>query len=152
MQADTSRWSGEGDFTGTLVAFLEALDDIVGIRVEDAPAGHAGTGYAFLSNEIYVGIAQRERVEPRRWFGVVPVRRRVRVPALTLAQLGARLAAAEGIGPPDYEDEGMLQYLRAERIRQPYQTRGVKLVELVRLYAVGHDDPRRRAAAPHPRP
>jgi hypothetical protein len=28
----------------------------------------------------------------------------------------------------------MLQYLRAERIVQPYQTRGLKLVELVRIY------------------
>jgi hypothetical protein len=28
----------------------------------------------------------------------------------------------------------MLQYLRAERIVPPYQTRGYKLVELVRLY------------------
>ena len=28
----------------------------------------------------------------------------------------------------------MLQYLRAERIVPPYQTRGYKLVELVRIY------------------
>jgi hypothetical protein len=151
MPADTSRWSGEGDFTGTLVACLEAMGDIDVIRVEDAPAGHAGSGYAFLSNEIYLGFARRERVEPGRWLGIVPVRRRVREPALTLAQLAERLAAVAGIGPPDYDDEGMLQYLRAERVRQPYQTRGVKLVELVRLYAVGHDDPRRAAAA-HSRP
>ena len=31
----------------------------------------------------------------------------------------------------------MLQYLRAERIVPPYQTRGYKLVELVRIYEVG---------------
>ena len=32
----------------------------------------------------------------------------------------------------------MLQYLRTERIIPPYQTRGYKLVELVRIYEVGH--------------
>jgi hypothetical protein len=47
------------------------------------------------------------------------------------------LAAAEGIGPPDYLDDGMIQYLRAERIVAPYQTRGVKVVEMVRLYPAG---------------
>ena len=31
----------------------------------------------------------------------------------------------------------MLQYLRTERIVPPYQTRGYKLVELVRLYEAG---------------
>jgi hypothetical protein len=30
----------------------------------------------------------------------------------------------------------MLQYLRTERIVPPYQTRGYKLVELVRIYEV----------------
>ena len=43
----------------------------------------------------------------------------------------------EGVGAPDYGDEGMLQYLRAERIIPPYQTRGYKLVEMVRVYEVG---------------
>ena len=41
------------------------------------------------------------------------------------------------IGAPDYADAGMIQYLRTERIVPPYQTRGYKLVELVRLYEVG---------------
>jgi hypothetical protein len=31
----------------------------------------------------------------------------------------------------------MLQYLRTERIVPPYQTRGYKLVELVRIYEAG---------------
>jgi len=31
----------------------------------------------------------------------------------------------------------MLQYLRTERIVPPYQTRGYKLVELVRVYEIG---------------
>ena len=47
------------------------------------------------------------------------------------------LTAAPEIGAPDYADEGLLQYLRAERVLPPYQTRGYKLVELVRLYEVG---------------
>jgi hypothetical protein len=38
------------------------------------------------------------------------------------------------VGPPDYADEGMLQYLRSQRIIPAYQTRGYKLVELVRIY------------------
>ena len=38
---------------------------------------------------------------------------------------------------PDYADDEMLQYLRTERIIPPYQTRGYKLVELVRVYEVG---------------
>ena len=39
--------------------------------------------------------------------------------------------------PADYADEGMIQYLRTERIIPPYQTRGYKLVELLRIYEVG---------------
>jgi hypothetical protein len=150
MQADTARWSGDGDFTRELVARLETFGEIALLRVEDAPASRAEAGYAFLSNEIYVGFSQREHRRPSRWLGIVPVQRRVRVPALTLGQLAERLAAAEGIGPADYQDEGMLQYLRAERIRQPYQTRGVKLVELVRLYPVGLAP--RRGTEPPTRP
>jgi hypothetical protein len=53
---------------------------------------------------------------------------------LTIAGLERLLADAAHIGAPDYSDEGMLQYLRAERIVPPYQTRGYKLVELVRIY------------------
>ena len=36
----------------------------------------------------------------------------------------------------DYIDEGMIQFLKSERIIPPYQTRGYKLVELVRIYEV----------------
>jgi hypothetical protein len=49
----------------------------------------------------------------------------------------AALGAIDDVGAPDYGDEGMLQYLRAERIIPPYQTRGYKLVEMVRIYEVG---------------
>jgi hypothetical protein len=56
---------------------------------------------------------------------------------MTIAQLEAVLAADTAIGAPDYGDAGMLQYLRTERIIPPYQTRGYKIVELVRIYEVG---------------
>jgi hypothetical protein len=137
MEPDVSRWSGEGDFTQKLVDVLRAMPEIAAVRVEDAPAGHAGAGYAFLSNEVFVAFAERDVLQPVRLLGILPWRRRVREPVMTIEALEARLAGCEDIGPPDYADQGMLQYLRAERIRQPYQTRGVKLVELVRLYRFG---------------
>jgi hypothetical protein len=56
---------------------------------------------------------------------------------MTLTTLEVRLSASERVGPPDYTDNAMLQYLRAERIVPPYQTRGYKLVELVRIYELG---------------
>ena len=56
---------------------------------------------------------------------------------MTLAGLETALTAMDGVGAPDYGDDGMLQYLRAERIVPPYQTRGYKLVEMVRIYELG---------------
>jgi hypothetical protein len=53
---------------------------------------------------------------------------------MSIQDLERALAAAPEIGPPDYADEAMLQYLKTERIIPPYQTKGYKLVELVRLY------------------
>jgi hypothetical protein len=44
----------------------------------------------------------------------------------------------------DYTDDGMLQYLRTQRIVPPYQTRGYKLVEMVRVYAVEKTPPAAR--------
>jgi len=137
MEPDLSRWSGDGDFTQKLVGALAGLPAVAGLRVEDAPASATGAGYAFLSNEVYVAFATRERRIRARVLGLVPWTRRVREPALTMAGLEACLTTLDGIGPPDYADEGMLQYLRTERIVQPYQTRGVKLVELVRVFAYG---------------
>jgi hypothetical protein len=56
---------------------------------------------------------------------------------MTLAALESALVSAPEVGAPDYSDEGMLQYLRTERIIPPYQTRGYKQVELVRVYEAG---------------
>ena len=81
--------------------------------------------------------ATQLRQEPIRRFGIVPSSRTVQVTLMTVSGLQEALAAAEEVGAPDYSDDGMLQYLRTERIIPPYQTRGYKLVELVRLYELG---------------
>jgi hypothetical protein len=136
MEIDTSGWSGEGAFTGTLVEALKTLDGVVFLRVEDAPAAHSGAGYNFISNEVYVGFAGGRWVGKRRGLPVVPFERGVERPEMTLARLESRLASIAGIGTADYADERMLQYLRTERVVPPYQTRGYKLVEMVRVYEV----------------
>ena len=56
---------------------------------------------------------------------------------MTMSSLEAALAGIPDVGAPDYSDDSMLQYLRTERIVPPYQTKGYKLVELVRVYEVG---------------
>jgi hypothetical protein len=134
MNVDTANWSGEGDFTQLLVDRLQQIDDVVLVRVEDAPTTRSEADYHFLSNEIFVGFATRERREPAKRFGIFPATRVVHDKLLTMSGLETRLAAITDVGAPDYADDGMLQYLRTERIIPPYQTRGYKLVELVRIY------------------
>jgi hypothetical protein len=121
VELDTSGWSGEGAFTELLVAALRDISAVEYVRVEDAPASRADSLVSFISNELFVRFGR---------FGLLRGRR----PKLTLAELEIALTARDGIGAPDYSDEGMLQYLKAERIVPPYQTRGYKLVELVRVY------------------
>ena len=133
MHLDTSGWSSDGDFTAALIGALEGLESVAFIRVEDAPASRAETGYNFLSNEIHVGFHARRVIEARR-AGPVAFPWPVLRPRMDLDGLERALSRVEGIGPADYADEGMLQYLRAERIIPPYQTRGYKRVELVRIY------------------
>jgi hypothetical protein len=137
VDVDISGWSGEGDFTQTLVDCLKGMTDIAALKVEDAPASRSEADYNFLSNEIFVTFATVERREPVRRLGIIPGTRRVAEKAMTVAVLSKRLEETVGIGPPDYSDEGMIQYLRTERIIPPYQTRGYKLVELVRIYETG---------------
>src|SRR5437870_1517582 len=141
MEIDTSKWSGEGAFTNVLLEHLQQLDTISLIRVEDAPATRSEADYNFISNEIYVVFATSERTEPVRRFGFLPGSRTVAEKAMTLAALEAALTAMPEIGAPDYADRAMIQYLRTERIVPPYQTRGYKLVELVRVYEVGASSP-----------
>ena len=137
MDIDREQWSGEGDFTEQLLAWLAGRDDIVFLRVEDAVATRAEVDYNFISNEIYVGFRTRDRQERRRLWGVVPVRRTVVEKVTTMEALETALADDPELGAPDYADEGMIQYLQTQRVIPPYQTRGYKLIELVRIYEAG---------------
>jgi hypothetical protein len=136
-EIDTSKWSGEGTFTQLLIDRLRELDAIQFLRVEDAPATRSEADYNFISNELFVLFATRDRVERVKRFGFLPSTRIVSEAVMHVPGLEAALAGIQGVGEPDYSDETMLQYLRAERIIPPYQTRGYKLVELVRIYEVG---------------
>lgn len=137
LELDSTAWSGEGTFTQLLIDRLGEVAGVRFVRVEDAPASRSDADYNFISNELYIGFETTERQERIRRFGVLPGVRTVIGKAMTLQGLEAALTAVEGVGAPDYGDDGMLQYLRAERIIPPYQTRGYKLVEMVRLYEVG---------------
>jgi hypothetical protein len=136
VEVDSTRWSGEGTFTATLVEQLKLFPSIEFIRVEDAPASHTESNYNFISNEVYVRFRTELTTEPARWLGLIPIQRPARKPAMTLADLEAQLATLEQVGAPDYADDAMLQYLKTERIIPPYQTRGYKIVEMVRIYRI----------------
>jgi hypothetical protein len=135
-EIDVSKWSGEGTFTQTLVDRLKTIDELRLIRVEDAPASRSEADYNFMSNEIFLVFETGTRAEQTRRFGLFPSTRAVTYKKMTVADLEARLAAMPDVGSPDYSDDEMLQYLRTERIIPPYQTKGYKLVELVRIYEV----------------
>jgi hypothetical protein len=134
MEVNTSGWSGEGTFTQVLLDCLTQLDGVSFVRVEDAPATRSEADYNFISNEVFVRFSTRDREERTTRFGFLPARRVVQEKAMSVSGLEQALAAIDGIGPADYSDEGMIQYLRTERIVPPYQTKGYKLVELVRVY------------------
>jgi hypothetical protein len=144
MQLDITAWSGEGDFTTRLIEVIQALPEVGVLKVEDAPASRTDSGFSFISNELFVGFTSATRVVRRRRLGFIPSSVVLTETAMKLTQLEAVLTAIEDVGAPDYSDEGMLQYLRTQRIVPPYQTRGVKLVELVRIYEAG-TTPRRGA-------
>ncbi len=137
MDIDTSKWSGEGTFTQRLLDRLKEVDGVAVIRVEDAPASRSEADYNFMSNEIFVVFEVGTREEPTRRFGLFPGTRSVVYKKMSVAGLEQQLASTPDIGSPDYSDDGMLQYLRTERIVPPYQTKGYKLVELVRVYEAG---------------
>jgi hypothetical protein len=136
-EVDTSNWSGEGTFTQVLIERLRELEAVALVRVEDAPATRSDADYNFISNEVFVEFATRQREERARRFGFLPATRMVTEKVLDVAGLERALTLIDDIGAPDYADDGMLQYLRTERIVPPYQTRGYKLVELVRIYEAG---------------
>jgi hypothetical protein len=134
MHLDSGGWSGDGAFTQNVLELLRTIDQIAAMKVEDAPATRTEADYNFLANEIFVTFATSERKEPIKHFGFLPGTKRVMQKTMTLQDLAVLLERAEGIGPADYVDEGMIQYLRTERIIPPYQTRGYKLIELLRIY------------------
>ena len=140
-ETDLQKWSGEGDLTQAIVERLRHVPGVAFVRVEDAPASRSEADYNFVSNEIYVAFRTRVDVTRTRRFGLLPVTRRVTTPDMSMADLERALAETAAIGPPDYSDERMLQYLHAERIIPPYQTRGYKQLELVRIYQVHAEGP-----------
>jgi hypothetical protein len=140
MELDASGWSGEGGFTQLLIDALRGMPAIRAVRVEDAPASRADAAFSFISNELYVTFDVTRRRVPVKRFGFIPATAEVAERTMTLTALEVALAPMAAIGPPDYADEGMLQYLRTERIIPPYQTRGVKVVEMVRIYEAAWAD------------
>ena len=140
MELDASGWSGEGGFTQVLIDALGGMPAVRAVRVEDAPASRADAAFSFISTELYVTFDVTRRRVPVKRFGFIPATAQVAERAMTLTALEAALSPIAEIGPPDYADDGMLQYLRTERIIPPYQTRGVKVVELVRIYEAAWTD------------
>ncbi len=136
-EVDLSKWSGEGTFTQTLVDRLKAIDGLVLVRVEDAPASRSEADYNFMSNEVFVVFETATRDEPAGGLRMFRRTRTVSYKKMSVPDLEQVLTSMPEIGAPDYSDEGMLQYLRTERIIPPYQTKGYKLVELVRVYEAG---------------
>ena len=134
MQVDSEGWSGEGEFTQNVLERLRTIEHVAAMKIEDAPSTRSDADYNFIANEIFVTFATVERDEPFKLLGKFTSRRRVTAKAMTFGELVKLLEESEGIGPADYADEGMIQYLRTERIIPPYQTKGYKLVELLRIY------------------
>ena len=134
MHLDSQGWSGDGAFTQIVLELLQTVDQIAAIKVEDAPATRSEADYNFIANEVFVTFATAQRKQPIKRLGIIPGTRLVTEKAMTFDVLVKRLEETEGVGPADYADEAMIQYLRTERIIPPYQTRGYKLVELVRIY------------------
>jgi hypothetical protein len=134
MRVDSGGWSGEGTFTQVLVDRIRTIDMVAAVKIEDAPATRSDADYNFIANEIFVTFATRVDRQPIRRLGFLPGTKVISAKAMTFGALVKMLEESDGIGPADYADEGMIQYLRTERIIPPYQTKGYKLVELVRIY------------------
>jgi hypothetical protein len=139
MELDTTNWSGEGTFTQTLIDALDAVEQVSLLRVEDASSSRSDVEFNFISNELFLRFGTRDRQVRAKMLGIVPVTRTVTEPVMTVNDLERALCEIDEVGPPDYADAEMLQYLRTERIVPPYQTRGYKLVELVRIYEAGSE-------------
>ena len=107
MNLDKTQWSGEGIFTQALVDACQTLEDIIFLRVEDAPASRADVEFNFITNELYVQFRERSRAVQAKVFGLFPVTRTVTEPTMTVAGLEQAFCGIDEIGPPDYADEGL---------------------------------------------
>jgi hypothetical protein len=135
VQVERDAWSGEGELTAVVLERLTGIEQVSFVRVEDAPAGRDAAGFSFISNEIYVAFRMQRTLDVGWRFGLpLPVISHRR--SLSLDRLEKLLATTAGIGAPDYVDGSMLQYLRSERVVPAYQTRGPKVVEMLRIYEV----------------
>jgi hypothetical protein len=134
MHVDSEGWSGEGAFTQNVLDRLRVVEEVAALKVEDAPSTRSEADYNFIANEIFVTFATVQRDEPAKLLGTFKTTRRVSAKVMTFDDLVKLLEQSEGIGQADYADEGMIQYLRTERVIPPYQTRGYKLIELLRIY------------------
>lgn len=130
IEVHAAGWSGEGEFTQCVLDRLRQAPSVCHLRVEDAPSSREEPGYLFISNEVFVGL----RSAPTRWWWPFGRRTDHATSAANLDAVRAWLEADPSLGPPDFADAGMMQYLRTQRIIPPYQTRGYKLVEMVRVY------------------
>ena len=73
MDLDTTRWSGEGVFTQTLIDAFQRLDQVARLRVEDVPSSRSDVEYNFISNELFVGFRTRDRGVRAKWLGLLGV-------------------------------------------------------------------------------
>ena len=62
MHVDSAGWSGEGAFTQVVVDRLRGINEIAGLKVEDAPATRSEADYNFIANEIFVTFATENAV------------------------------------------------------------------------------------------
>ena len=69
MDLDTTRWSGEGVFTQTLIDAFQRLDQVARLRVEDVPSSRSDVEYNFISNELFVAFRTRDRAVRAKWLG-----------------------------------------------------------------------------------
>ena len=105
MDVDTSKWSGEGEFTQVLIDHLRRVPNVAFVRVEDAPASRSEADYNFISNEVFVDFAVEARSERTRKWGIVPVSRTREIKTMNIEQLEAALTADPEVGAPDYSDD-----------------------------------------------
>ena len=136
-ECDLSDWSGEGAFTQQLINWFAEQETIAFLKVEDAKSTRDDVEYNFISNEIFLQFHTVKKTKKQSLWGVLSFNRTTFDKLMTIEKLRILLEHQQEIGSPDYADADMIQFLRTERIVPPYQTKGYKLIELVRIYEVG---------------